>query len=94
MQGIIKAATSSVANVSFNITQGNATSLRKLAETIIEITGSESELEDIGNHDLYPMRGTLDISRAKDLIGYKPQYELKEGLKKYYDWIRQYTGKV
>ena len=94
VQGIIKAATSSVANVSFNITQGNATSLRKLAETIIEITGSESELEDIGNHDLYPMRGTLDISRAKDLIGYKPQYELKEGLKKYYDWIRQYTGKV
>jgi nucleoside-diphosphate-sugar epimerase len=91
VQGIIKAATSSVANVSFNITQGNATSLRKLAETIIEITGSESELEDIGNHDLYPMRGTLDISRAKDLIGYEPQYELKEGLKKYYDWIRQYS---
>ena len=92
VQGIIKAATSSVANVSFNITQGNATSLRKLAETIIEITGSESELEDIGNHDLYPMRGTLDISRAKDLIGYEPRYELKEGLKKYYDWIRQYSS--
>ena len=34
----------------------------------------------------------LDISRAKDLIGYEPQYELKEGLKKYYDWIRQYSS--
>tara|TARA_S200000501_G_scaffold378344_1_gene440466 strand:- start:3044 stop:3988 length:945 start_codon:yes stop_codon:yes gene_type:complete len=92
VQGIIKTATSSVANVSFNITQGNATSLRKLADTIIEITGSESDLEDIGNHALYPLRGTLDISRAKDLIGYVPKYELKEGLIKYYDWIRQYSS--
>ena len=94
VQGIIKAATSSVANVSFNITAGNATSLRTLANTIIEITNSESELEDTGNHKLYPMRGTLDISRAKDLIEYEPQYELKKGLEKYYEWIRQYTGKV
>ncbi len=94
VQGIIKAATSSVANVSFNITAGNATSLRTLANTIIEITNSESELEDTGNHKLYPMRGTLDISRAKDLIEYEPQYELKKGLEKYYEWIRQYTGKI
>jgi|TARA_R110001592_G_scaffold113020_2_gene311764 nucleoside-diphosphate-sugar epimerase len=92
VQGIIKAATSSVANVSFNITQGNATSLRTLANTIIAITNSQSEVEDIGNHDLYPMRGTLDISRAKDLIEYEPQHELKEGLEKYYEWIRQYTS--
>ena len=92
VQGIIKAATSSVANVSFNITQGNATSLRTLANTIIAITNSQSEVEDIGNQDLYPMRGTLDISRAKDLIEYEPQHELKEGLEKYYEWIRQYTS--
>ena len=92
VQGIIKASTSSVANVSFNITQGNATSLRTLANTIIAITNSQSEVEDIGNHDLYPMRGTLDISRAKDLIEYEPQHELKEGLEKYYEWIRQYTS--
>ena len=90
--GIIKAATSDVSNTSFNITAGNSTSLRTLAETIIDITGSKSELKDIGMQKLYPMRGTLDISRAKDLIGYEPRYELKEGLKKYYDWIRQYSS--
>ena len=86
--GIIQAALSSVANVSFNITAGNATSLRTLAEMIIEITGSKSELEDIGNHKLYPMRGTLDISRAKDLLGYEPTFSLKEGLQSYYDWLQ------
>ena len=92
--GIIKAAMSEVANTSFNITAGNATSLRKLAETIIDITGSKSELQDTGNHRLYPMRGTLDISRAKDLLEYEPQFTLRKGLESYYEWIRKYTGKI
>ena len=92
--GIIKAANSEVANTSFNITAGNATSLRTLAETIIDITGSQSEIKDIGMHKLYPMRGTLDISRAKDLLDYQPQFTLRQGLESYYDWIRKYTGKI
>ena len=93
-RGIIMSALSSVANVSFNITAGNATSLRTLAEKIINITGSDSDIEDIGNHKLYPMRGTLDISRAKDLLGYRPEFTLEQGLESYYDWIRKYTGKI
>ena len=91
-RGIIMSALSSVSNVSFNITAGNATSLRTLAETIIKITGSESEIEDIGNHKLYPMRGTLNISRAKDLLGYEPEFTLEQALKSYYDWLRQYSS--
>jgi len=87
-RGIILAALSSVANVSFNITAGNAISLRTLAEKIIDITGSDSDIEDIGNHKLYPMRGTLDISRAKDLLEYEPQFTLDQGLKSYYDWLQ------
>ena len=92
--GLIKAASSEVANTSFNITAGNASSLRTLAETIIDITGSKSELQDIGMHKLYPLRGTLDIGRAKDLLAYQPQFSLRQGLESYYDWIRQYTGKI
>ena len=88
VQGIIKATVSSVANVSFNVTAGNATSLRTLAETIIKITDSKSDIEDTGDQSLYPSRGTLDISRAKDLIKYEPKYSLEEGLKKYYEWLQ------
>ena len=86
--GIIKAATSEVANTSFNITAGNATSLRTLAETIIDITGSKSEVQDIGMHKLYPLRGTLNINRARDLLDYSPQFSLRQGLESYYDWIK------
>ena len=92
--GIIMAATSEVANTSFNITAGNATSLRTLGETIIDITGSKSDMQDIGMHKLYPMRGTLDISRARDLLDYEPKFTLRQGLQSYYDWLRQYTDKV
>ena len=86
--GIIKAANSEVANTSFNITAGNASSLRTLAETIINITGSNSEIKDIGMQSLYPMRGTLDISRARDLLGYEPTTDLRQGLESYYDWLQ------
>jgi nucleoside-diphosphate-sugar epimerase len=92
--GIIKAATSDVPNTSFNITAGNATSLRTLAEKIKKITGSASKIEDIGDHKLYPSRGTLDISRAKNLLNYEPKFTLEQGLQSYYDWIRQHTSKV
>jgi nucleoside-diphosphate-sugar epimerase len=94
VDGIIRSALSSVANISFNITAGNATSLQTLADEIIKITNSESEINDIGNHELYPMRGTLDIGRAKSLLGYEPKTTLQEGLKKYYEWLRQYTNKI
>ena len=93
-EGIVKASLSSVANVSFNITNGKATTLSDLAETIIEITGSKSDVEDTGDHTLYPSRGTLDISRAKDLLGYQPKHDLKKGLESYYEWIRHYSGKI
>ena len=93
-EGIVKASLSSVANVSFNITNGKATTLSDLAETIIKITGSKSDVEDTGDHTLYPSRGTLDISRAKDLLGYQPKHDLKKGLESYYEWIRHYSGKI
>ena len=87
-RGIVLAALSPVSNVSFNITAGNATSLRILAEKIIQLTNSESDIEDIGDHGLYPSRGTLDIQRAKDLLDYQPEYTLDKGLKSYYEWLQ------
>ncbi len=92
--GIVKAALSDVRNTSFNMTAGNATSLRTLAETIIDITGSKSKMEDVGKHKLYPQRGTLNIERAKKILSHTPQFSLRQGLESYYDWIRQHTSKI
>lgn len=88
VEGIILAATKKIANISFNITAGNATSLRTLAENIKSITASQSDIVDEGYNKLYPKRGTLDITRAKDLLEYNPKTNLMEGLKKYYEWLQ------
>ena len=86
--GIIKCALSDAHNMSFNITAGNAISLRIAAEKIIALTGSKSKIVDTGMNKIYPRRGTLDISRAKNLVGYQPQVNFDEGLKRYYGWLQ------
>lgn len=87
-EGIIKATLSEVSNRSFNITAGNATSLRTAAEKIIALTGSKSDIVDTGAHKLYPRRGTLDITRAMDLLGYEPKNSFDQGLQNYYEWLQ------
>ena len=62
--------------------------MRTAAEKIIALTGSNSDIVDTGAHKLYPKRGTLDISRAKELLGYEPKTLFDEGLGKYYEWLQ------
>jgi len=86
--GIIKATLSEAKNMSFNITAGRAITLREAAERVIDITGSNSEIVDIGAQKLYPKRGTLDISRAKELLGYEPSTAFEHGLEEYHEWLQ------
>jgi nucleoside-diphosphate-sugar epimerase len=91
-QGIVDVALSDVKNTSFNITYGNAITLQQAAEEIIKITGSKSKIIDTGRNTLYPDRGTLDISRAKQLVGYNPKFSFAEGLVSTYRWLKNHYG--
>ncbi len=87
--GIVKCALEKkAANQIFNITAGSATSLGEAAEKIIKLTGSRSQIKDTGQNNLYPERGTLDISQAKKLLKYEPQHSFDQGIKKYYEWLQ------
>ena len=87
--GIIKCALEKeAANKTFNITAGSATSLGQAAEKIIKLTGSKSQIKDTGQNNLYPERGTLDISQAKKFLKYKPQHSFDQGINKYYEWLQ------
>jgi nucleoside-diphosphate-sugar epimerase len=71
----------------FNITRGRAQKLVDAAEIIKEQFPKVSirfEPPDALN----PERGTLDISKAKSLLGYSPSHDLNEGLKKYINWYK------
>jgi GDP-L-fucose synthase len=65
-----------------NIGTGTETSIRRLAETISELTGFEGKtVWDDSRPDGQPKR-YLDVSRARELIGFEAEMPLDEGLKR------------
>jgi dTDP-glucose 4,6-dehydratase len=65
-----------------NIGNPNEMTLLEMAKTVIELTDSRSEIvfEALPIDD--PKVRQPDISRAKDLLGWEPQIDLREGLAK------------
>ncbi len=73
-------------NEVFNITRGEARSLLELAK-ILKRNFPELQTK-IEPHQVHrPKRGTLDISKARELLGYHPSYSLEDGLTEYLDYI-------
>jgi UDP-glucose 4-epimerase len=88
--GIIRCATlPGAANLSFNISSGESTGLLDLANKIISITDSKSEIIEERRSSIYPSRGALDIQRAKELLDYEPKTSLLKGLNKYHEWYQE-----
>jgi len=73
-------------NETFNMTRGEGRSIRELAETVAGlIPGTEMYEKDV---DVYrPNRGALDITKARDLLGYAPQYSLEAGMREYVTFV-------
>lgn len=80
IRGLISLAESNV-HVPVNIGNPHEFTLLELAETVIEVTGSSSEIvyEPLPTDD--PQIRRPDISRAKELIGWEPTVGLEEGLR-------------
>ena len=51
-----------------------------------EFPGIEVTYED--RDRLMPKRGTLSVEKAKQLLGYSPEYDLDRGFREYIDWYR------
>ena len=82
--GMILCATHpKAANETFNITRSSARTLVDAGNIIINETNSNSELIVSENDGKYPKRGALDISKARDLLGFNPTVNIEEGLKQY-----------
>jgi dTDP-glucose 4,6-dehydratase len=72
-----------------NIGNPNEMSLLEMAKTVIELTESRSEIvfEALPVDD--PKVRQPDISRAKDLLGWEPEIDLRDGLRKTIDHAMQ-----
>jgi len=72
----------------FNIAGGRQISIQELAESIIELTGSASEVEhlDVRQGDI--LHSLADISKARDGLGWKPDYTLQQGLAELVNYVK------
>jgi dTDP-glucose 4,6-dehydratase len=72
-----------------NIGNPDEFTVLQLAELVVELTGSSSEIvfEPLPVDD--PTRRRPDISLATRVLGWRPEVELREGLARTYDWFRR-----
>jgi GDP-D-mannose 3',5'-epimerase len=72
-----------------NIGSGKATSIKEIAEKIIEI--SEKNIKPIYDPKklVGPLSRTANISRAKTLLNWQPKVSLDDGLKNTYHWVQK-----
>jgi UDP-glucose 4-epimerase len=86
-QGLLKALLSPVENETFNITAGEGRTLTDLHD-FLRARYPEMPVEvSTKSEDFRPKRGALDVSKARRLIGYEPQYSLERGLDEYLDFL-------
>ena len=72
---------------------GNCTSIKEIAETIVEISGKDIEII----YDTTKPEGDkgrrADYSKARELLGWEPRVDLRDGLSKLYKWVESRIGK-
>jgi nucleoside-diphosphate-sugar epimerase len=74
-------------NQIFNLTYGEGRSIAQMANILNEHFPS-AKIKYLPKDILMPDRGTLCVDKAKQLIGYSPQFPLDKGFVKYIEWYK------
>jgi len=89
----IKAAeTPGIDGETFNLGSGHEVSIRELSDEIVELTGSRARVV-VDEERLRPEKSEVvrllaDNSKARRVLGWAPQVELREGLTRTIAWVR------
>lgn len=73
-----------------NLGDSRIIKLKSFIELIERIVGKQAKIiyKDMPDGDV-PIT-YADISKAKKLLGYKPQVNIEDGMKKFYDWYKRF----
>jgi nucleoside-diphosphate-sugar epimerase len=66
-------------------------SVREIAEMIIELSGSQSEISHQPLPEDDPKQRCPDITRAREALGWEPQIPASEGLAKTLTWFASHA---
>jgi len=89
VQANLKAAMKGRPGGVYNVGSGESTTIVRLAETMIELTGGDSGVvfEDFRTGEV--RRSLADVSHARTEFGFEPSYDLRQGLAEMWKGIRQ-----
>lgn len=79
----------SAKNQVFNLTYGHSRKISELTE-ILKQEFPEIKIFYKEKEKFMPERGTLDVSKAKKLLGYNPLNTIETGYVKYISWYKQF----
>jgi nucleoside-diphosphate-sugar epimerase len=92
VQGVMKLVShDSAINQTFNITYGESRTINEMAE-ILKSHFPEVKIHHKERDRLQPSRGTLSVDKARQLVGYEPQYPLEKGFVQYIQWYEGLLG--
>lgn len=77
----------------FNIATGVPNSVGRVAELAQKYSRFPVTVE-LGPGELMQRCEALDITRAREELGFEPQYSLEEGIKRYAEWLRKAMRKA
>jgi UDP-glucuronate decarboxylase len=75
-----------------NIGNPGEFTIRQLAEIVIEMTGSRSEIVQMPLPQDDPVQRRPDITKARELLGWEPTIPLRQGLERTIDYFRTLAG--
>jgi nucleoside-diphosphate-sugar epimerase len=78
-----------------NLASGAETRIIDLANWINEITGNKSGVVFKPRRDWdKAIRRRASIEKARRILGYEPKTDMKTGLRKVYEWIKENRDKI
>lgn len=80
-------------NQVFNMTNGSARSIAELVE-VLKRQFPDVSVQHVPRDRLMPFRGTLNVDKARRLIGYEPENPIDIGFEKYVEWYRRRPGGI
>jgi len=75
--------------LTFNIATSVQLSVLDLASSVGEVLGQKPKLEFAPARAGELARSALDVSKAKRVLGWSPQYQFQDGLRELVDWFKK-----
>ena len=89
----IKALTADASRIAgqvFNVGQGRANTVNNLFRTIKELTGADVEPAYMPQRKGDVRKTHADISRIKNILGWEPEIDFRQGIKRTVEWFREF----